>query len=193
MFVVLALSSSVMAQDFNPTLQQRTAPNPETYGTASEVAISIPDFEFTPFSAASNTVQWLDGRWVSTPFGQLRAGLHLPAGAAITRMELQACDTNATELGILTLAERPNSTGSGNQLAAVFASAMTGCTLVPVTLSAPHTVNNAINSYYLAWTSGNATDGTVRIQAARVFYQLQVSPPPGTATFSDVPTTHLFD
>ena len=25
-----------------------------------------------------------------------------------------------------------------------------------------------------------------------MFYKLQVSPPPGTATFADVPTTHLF-
>ena len=56
----------------------------------------------------------------------------------------------------------------------------------------PETVDNAFFSYFLQWDNGAATDGSVRIQAARVFYKLQVKPAPGTATFADVPTSHLF-
>ena len=195
-FVVLALSSSAIAQTtvgpakaFDPTLQQRTAPSPETYGTASEAVITIPDFEFNP-NQSSTTFVWNAGKYV-TSGGSLEAGVHLPAGASITRVELQACDTNAGGSGGLVLVETDTS-GVSTTLASIIIFTPNGCTLTPVTLTPAHTVNNAINSYYLGWNNGITWDGTIKIQAARVFYKLQVSPPPGTATFADVPTTHLF-
>jgi hypothetical protein len=108
--VVLALSSSVMAQTtlnptkpFDPTLQQITAPNPETYGTAAEVVIAVPDSEFNP-SGSITTFAWTSsGKFMTSSFGDLEAGVHLPAGASITRVELQACNTNATATGHLFL------------------------------------------------------------------------------------------
>jgi S-layer family protein len=75
-------------------------------------------------------------------------------------------------------------------LAAVNLNPNVGCAQFSVTVPA-HTVNNATNSYFLEF-SNSVFDGTVNIQTARVYYKLQVSPPPGTATFADVPTTHLF-
>ena len=197
MLVVLALSSSAIAQNFrqdpmkpfNPTPQQLTAPSSETYGTSSEAVIAVPDWEFNP-QDSSTTFYWSAGKFV-TSAGGLLAGVHLPAGASITKLEAQACNTNASAPGALNLNEASNS-GSTVNLASVTIVANTGCSLTTVALASPHTVNNAINSYYLYWQNTAATDGSIKIQAARVFYKLQVSPAPGTATFTDVPTTHLF-
>jgi hypothetical protein len=189
-FVVLALSSSAIGQITAPPARL-TAPNPETYGTASEVVIAVPDWEFNPY-ASTTTFGWDAGRYVNSANGDLEAGLHVPAGAAITRLEVQACNTNATTPGILTLAERSNSSGMGFVIDQVFISPNTPCTLVSVTLSPAYKVNNSINSYYLTWDNGTVTDGTIKIQTARVFYKLQISPDPAGATFADVPVGHPF-
>ena len=195
-FVVLALSSSAIAQitvdpakPFNPTLQQLTTPNPETYGTASEAVIAVSDMEFTPWQSAT-TFAYGNGKYVTFAGGSLLAGIHLPAGASITRIELQACNLNITGLGQLELQVKSNS-GSVTALATVFQNANTGCTLTAVTLTPAHTVNNALNSYDL-WFANSVLDGSIRIQAARVYYKLQISPDPSTATFADVPVGHPF-
>ncbi|HET6899909.1 MAG TPA: S-layer homology domain-containing protein [Vicinamibacteria bacterium] len=59
-------------------------------------------------------------------------------------------------------------------------------------LSAAHTIDNANNVYFLdVQMVGPVT--TTRFTSVRVFYQLQVSPAPATATFpNDVPTGHPF-
>jgi hypothetical protein len=57
--------------------------------------------------------------------------------------------------------------------------------------TAPLTISNANNSYviFLDWF-GNFTSAN-KVAAFRVYYRLQVSPPPATATFpNDVPTSH---
>jgi S-layer homology domain len=198
MFVVLAMASSAMAQmtldpakPYNPTLEQPGAPNPETFGTASEAVIAISEFEFTPFESTT-TFAWNAGRFITSLSGGLEAGFHLPAGASITRMEAQACNTNTTSQAILHLGFTSNSSGYETSLAGVGIGPNTGCMLYSVTLSPPHTVNNALNSYNLEWDNAPVGDGTIKIQAARVFYKLQVSPAPATPTFADVPTTHVF-
>jgi S-layer family protein len=198
MFVVIALSSSAIAQNTldpakssNPTPQQLMAPNPETYGTSSETAIAVPDWEFNP-SQSATTFAWFNGRYITSATGVLVAGLHLPEGALITRMEVQGCDSNATKSLSVSLEYRPNNGSLGVTLAQLTTNANTGCTLFPVTLSTPHTVNNAINSYFIAADTGGATDASITILAVRVFYKLQVSPDPAGATFADVPHGHPF-
>ena len=180
---VFALASSAIAQQIETS-------NPETYGTASEVAIEVSALEFTPFDS-STTFSYGSGRYITSVSGMLSAGVHLPAGASITRMEAQACNSNPGASGSLVLVEL-DSTGAAAPLATVTVGPSTNCAISPVTLTPAHTVNNANESYSLRWSQAGANDGTLRIQAARVYYKLQVSPPPGTATFTDVPTTHLF-
>jgi hypothetical protein len=187
LFVVLALSSAAMAQITVPPAKQ-TAPNPETYGTASETVIAIPDWEFSGRDSTT-TFAWDAGKYANAG-GFLEAGIHLPGGASITKIEAQACNTNASSYGDLALYVRGNSSGYGLSLAEVLISPMTNCTLTSVTLSTPHTVNNLINSYYLEWDNCCGNGATIKIQAARVFYKLQISPDPSTATFADVPVGH---
>ena len=52
-------------------------------------------------------------------------------------------------------------------------------------------VDNFNNHYWLRLTLEAGSDAT-SLGAVRVYYQLQVSPPPAVATFADVPTDHPF-
>jgi hypothetical protein len=181
---------SPTAKPLNPTADQVAAPNPETYGTSSETAIAVDDWEFTPWMS-STTFTWSDGRW-TTNSGILDAGVHLPAGASITKIVVQACNTNATVAAALRIFAKPNSSGSGTTLTLAIIAANSGCVLTTSTLGTPHTVDNVANAYYLEWNNGTAFDGSVKLQAVRVYYKLQISPDPATATFADVPHGHPF-
>lgn len=50
----------------------------------------------------------------------------------------------------------------------------------------PPVVQNGRQTYYVDVTQGT-TDGSNRFSAVRLYYRLQVSPSPATATFLDVP------
>jgi hypothetical protein len=52
-------------------------------------------------------------------------------------------------------------------------------------------VNNMNHSYYLRVCNFSSDEGT-KFRTVRLSYQLQLSPAPATATFADVPTTHLY-
>jgi hypothetical protein len=47
-------------------------------------------------------------------------------------------------------------------------------------------------SYFLEIKNFGDLTGAVKFRSARVYYKLQVSPAPQTATFTDVPTSHPF-
>src|SRR4030081_3760576 len=74
---------SPTAKPFNPIADQVATPNPETYGTSSETSIALEESEFNPDRSAT-TYDWNLGRF-TTSVGALRAGVHLPAGASITK------------------------------------------------------------------------------------------------------------
>ena len=116
LFVIFALfCCSAVAQ---------LVPEPNTYGTAAEVAISIPDWQFNP-DASATTYTSSNGKYVTSPFGSLFAAVQLPAGASITRVEAQVCDTNASVGAVLNLADL-NASGGGQVVAQVFIAANSG-------------------------------------------------------------------
>ena len=189
----LAVGTCLLVLVLHPAAFAQTPSHPqsETYGTSSETAIAIADWELNPVDSTT-TYASNDGRYVTSVSGTLGAGIHFPEGASITRMELQACDSNAIKSAAVSLSFRPNNSGISFGLATINTGATPGCALFSVTLSPAATVDNVGKSYFVEAGTGGGGDGTVTIQAIRVFYKLQVSPPPGTATFADVPTTHLF-
>jgi S-layer family protein len=194
-FVMFMLPVAAMAQVISPTAKpfnriadQVTAPNPETYGTSSETSIALDDFEFNPIRS-STTFDWNGGRF-TTSSGVLEAGVHLPAGASITKIVVQACNSNPTNSGYVLIEAKPNNSPFGNDLALALIAANSGCVLTTSTLGTPHTVDNVANAYSLEWGNIPAFDGSIKLQAVRVYYKLQVSPNPATATFTDVPVGH---
>src|ERR1700739_3392280 len=78
---------------------------------------------------------------------------------------------------------------SDTNLGAAATSGTPGCGFFFASLTTPFTVDN-LNYVYLVQIQTGASDTTSRFSAVRIYYNLQVSPPPGAATFGDVPTTH---
>jgi S-layer homology domain len=128
----------------------------------------------------------------------LLAGLRLPAGALIARVEVDGCDIDAAgQIGLfLGSATSPAGSTPITLIAAVGTgtAAQPGCALFQSVFGggitpADRTIDNAGRYYFLAL---NMNAPGLAFSNVRVYYQLQVSPAPGAATFSDVPTNHPF-
>jgi hypothetical protein len=65
-----------------------------------------------------------------------------------------------------------------------------GCGRSPLTLVSPATIDNFNNSYFAYVNTSGA--GNASFHAVRIYYKLQVSPAPATATFADVPTNYIY-
>ena len=124
----------------------------------------------------------------ATSSGVLIGAVHLPEGAQIVSMQLEACDTADDGEVLVTL--RRYSISSPTDLGSVSTGVaeIPGCVFTSEDLTTPETVQN--NLYrYLVRAQNDTLDGTTRIGAVRIHYRLQVSPPPADATFGDVPTS----
>lgn len=183
--------------DTSATSPGRDATRPATlYGTNDSTAHTLQAFAFEPFTAADDdlSANAQMSRFCTSGTCFVEAPLLLPAGALIESFELEACDASASafvhaaliysgalESGSLALAQV--STGQ---------SQTPGCDFFSVDLPTPETVDNFEAGYVVQVFFSGGTNASTRFQAVRVFYSLQVSPPPGTATFDDVPTGHPF-
>jgi len=121
----------------------------------------------------------------------MKGGFSLPTGARIVGVDLEACDPVTGGEAIVVLSSCPVNTNACSNVATV----RTGLAGTPgcATISSGAldvTVQNATAYYPLILTLDDNSISVV-FRAVRIRYQLQVSPPPGTATFpNDVPTTH---
>lgn len=162
---------------------------PETYGTAGLTVHTVPAYAF---EAWDDSTQSHTGYNRFSPTGQeVEAPLFLPNGAQIESIELQGCDTDGAGSLVFVLIRATNS-GAPVLLSptGTTGDAQTpGCGLFLQPLTTFHTVDNS-NTYYVAVHS--STTSATSYTAVRVRYRLQVSPAPGVATFSDVPTNHQF-
>jgi hypothetical protein len=198
--VLCALPPAALAQP--PPVTDGASPDevdavadPRTWGTAAVTDLSVSAWAFLPadstvtYGMNANPHSIFRSNLVGSTF--FVAPLDLPAGAQIVRIELQACDTAASD-DIQMFFRRQPRTGTAVTIDSAVTTGTPGCTNVLTTLGAPHTVDNFNNAYFFE-VSLEATDASTRLAAARIGYRLQVSPAPTTATFpNDVPTTHLF-
>jgi len=139
--------------------------------------------------AVNSDVTWAilptTNRYLTNGAGGLIGAVHVPEGALITSIELEACDDSAVG-GVGAFFLRSDSAGPV-LLASVGTGApdTPGCGHFAANLAVPETVNNSFR--YLVTSSTETTDGETSIGAVRVFYRLQVSPAPAQPTFNDVP------
>jgi hypothetical protein len=159
--------------------------------TAHGLGFQVSDSSTTFSYDATNTYRFRTGGFSAFDF----ALTDLPAGALITGLELEACDSNASAQVSASLIRRA-SPGGTQTLGTV----MTGDPQTPgcgffgsqSNLPGTHAVDNFINSYFIRVLL-DAIDSTTSLGAVRVYYRLQVSPAPAVATFpNDVPTSHPF-
>ena len=180
---------------------------PETYGTSSLTWVTLTPWDFHPLESSTTysfTIAGMPTRGIFSLGGSdvFVAGLRLPEGAVVsalagiregallTEIQYQVCDLNP---GNPMYASLWTLTATGNTFNYINMTPITsgGCGLFSHTYTPPVQIDNNGFTYgielYVPVASANQ-----RITTARVGYKLQVSPAPATATFTDVPTTHLF-
>ena len=201
----LAIAGPLSAQSAGPLA-------PRTYGTAAVSYVSVPAVEFLPVDSSSGygnagIYGYPYSRYAASCTGLcLAAPLHLPSGARIVSIDLNAYDVEFGfwASGTLTVCDSLQGACSDHPAAGTGdADCLTAgqiCTgsfydLGPISVSADLTadaitVDNADNVYLLR-AGGNYSPfpALTSLLGMRVGYVLQVSPAPGTATFHDVPTT----
>ena len=161
---------------------------------ASFVAVSAWDF-----GGVIATIPWVASPQLyryrlSGSGSNMVAGVQLPNGAIVTSIRVEACDnsdTGAVELSFIQCLAGTDencvtvgvSTGVANTA---------GCAIYVTDLTAlDFVIDHELGSYHLlASTDDIGVQNSIR--SARLYYRLQVSPPPAQATFGDVPTNHPF-
>ena len=176
------------------------APQPESWGTSTDI---LKVYGSGDFVAPANTVAWSTIPSATTGIGvaQTSAALidwyvqiHIPGGATLLRVDIEACDTSATSglaFGIVRGATPGGTAANISGLLSTGVAATPGCAFFPIAPAATTVINNATSNYWLFfyWNGAGGTPN-VQIHSARVVYRLAVAPAPATATFTDVPVGH---
>ena len=185
-------TASVRAQDATPTAEAPT--RPATYGTANVASSVVSAWNFSlSHTSLSHTAEDPSNRGrYFTAFGNLKAGVNLPNGAIIEGIELQGCDNHPTSEITVQLRSYSVTPPDPNRFTHAFVqtTGADGCrTWSAPSFSFDRVVDNSTRVYYLELFCF-ATDASNSFHGVRVFYRLQVSPAPATATFGDVPVGH---
>lgn len=183
------------ATDAGPAVEAtfRTEPLSQTedWGITTNITHIIPAYDM---QARDGSVLTFTGYNRYSATGQeAEAPIRLLSGSLIQSIELQGCDTSTTDEVVFILF-RVNSAGAFSLLSSLGTTGTTaapGCGFFLQAATSPHTVDAFNYTYYVAVRTG--TTSATSFTAARVYYKLQVSPAPGSASFpNDVPTSHPF-
>jgi hypothetical protein len=197
LFCLPAVAQLLPAVDSTPNAT--LARDPNTYGTTAETAHLIFNQDFnvnlpaTTWGSAPSSWQ----RYVSNFNGCcLEAPLLLPDGALITAIELEGCDTSTTGqlAGVVAACITPATTicGAVSPIVTSGVAATPGCAFFRANFTATVVVDNVAKTYFVQVKNLGDVTGAVTLRAVRVYYKLQISPDPATATFADVPVGHPF-
>ena len=188
------------AQDFSgspedglPPLLAASAVRQPDWGSqdASILALNAWDFEKIVETQTWSFTAGLFRFRTSAVANFVYAGFHLPTGARVTGMALEACDTSATAAAFLVFWTCDAGIGGAcnGSILSTGDAEDGGCGIF--TLPMNRTIDNANKVYYLGAGTG-AQNSTTSFRGVRLSYKLQVSPAPATATFTDVPVNHPF-
>jgi len=174
---------------------QPQAPN---YGTAALTYVQVPGVAFTPFGSGEvfgfsnvNTGQAL--RTGTNPGVYFGAPFQLPSGALIKYLEVDSCDDTGSTGYVQTALVQADKFGDILATSPFVLSSGLGCLAQTQDLTALNMVGDNLNTrYWLVAYISHADGFNVGLAGMTVGYQLQVSPAPPTATFTDVPTTAPF-
>ncbi len=167
------------------------------YGTSNPILYHIGFAELTPeqstYDYTTVTQFGFQGKYSFGMPASFLAHPHIPSGALITSLELDSCDTNISDHHVTAELTYCDSLGANcvllGNITSASAAVGTGCVAQTVDLtSQSFTLHNNAQQLLLrvTETAGNPTN---LILGASIGYKLQVSPGPGVATFTDVPTS----
>jgi len=192
--VVLVLTLAVATGRATASGQQAQASRrPNAYGTTADSAYHVGSSEFVPRTSGTTYDEAFGiGRYSSNCIGGcLIASPHVPDGALLTGITGYFCDSNATyDVGVFVATAAADGTGFQTLTEVTSNGAAQGCgvsSFLDLT-SLNYQVDYGSNELVLLGDF-HALDGTVAIEGVTLYYRLQVSPAPPTATFNDVPVT----
>ena len=177
---------TVCAQQATPPRVITSVPaEPGTFGTASTIVMNLQPEDFTP-EIPGTTYSVGTGLFTSGA-SHFFAPLRLPAGAVIEAIEFFYFDASSQNpSAALILRDTSGNAVNTVLFDAAFPNVANGNNSLLATLATPITINNLTTHYQVRFLI-TAVGGNIGLRRIRVFYRLQVSPPPGTATFADVP------
>ena len=172
-----------------PGMQMSKDPVPE-WGITSANWLTIGSGSFTPMISGWTWSQNFWWRWATTGGNTYwDASLSLPSGARVTHLVVEAYDNSASGDVRVTFATCPNLSSSCTYTGLGQTSGTPGYTWLTVVLPSPITIDNNMNSYHVR-VRLDSGDDTNSFRSVSFKYELQVSPAPGVASFTDVPTSY---
>jgi S-layer family protein len=174
-----------------PVIATPAVSTPKTYGTGDASLYNLGPDEFTPlgYSAPVFLFSNLNVRPLAGGAVFINAPLHLPAGALVTAIDFYYLDADpGANPEAYFIAAGTGGAVYSHQETIVFPNTASGLSAITAVLPIPVTIDNAANHYSIQVALINS----LQLHRVSVTYQLQVSPAPGTATFSDVPVGHPF-
>ncbi len=164
-----------------------------TYGSTATTALTLSASGFSPNDSSTTFTYSLinGGQYITGGHPFLLHSIDLPEGSSVVSIELDGCDNdNAGNIDMWF--SKCAVGGPCTDLASTGTSgpATPGCGRFPLTLVSPVAIDNFNNSYYTYFSTSGA--GNASVFAIRIYYRLQLSPAPLTATFADVPTGYIY-
>lgn len=162
-----------------------------TYGVTSVNVLTVPGPAFQPYDEGSSLLGFAGWGYIYRKGGSspwFMAPVNLPTGASVLGVMWEVCDSSPTETigGALFSYNASGGTYHGNYDFILDPASVPGCTQILDVFPAPVVIDN-LNAAWALELRITGTDNSTRVGAARIAYQLQVSPAPGTASFADVP------
>jgi hypothetical protein len=168
------------------------ATNDASFGISDWLITTINASSFAPLQDGNWSMGFNGEKWHNTGNCAITANLDIPMGALIDGFTSWISDTDAVN-DINVALYRANPDGTSTTLGSFTSSGTPGAEYkIYNSLSAPETVDNWHNNYYFIVLICGGTTSATSFKGATVWYHRTISPAPATATFGDVPTTHLF-
>jgi len=167
--------------------------DPRAYGVTSWTVNRIGSAEFVSEDSGTGYAFYGNSLYSTSPNGYFRASAHVPSGAFLEFFYLDYCAfVIGGDVWAWLWSCDQDDPGSCQQLAFVSSTPQSVCTVAYQDLSPKnYTVdNNTKDLYAEVVTKGGYLDSA--FTGVRIYYQLQMSPAPATATFNDVPTSHTY-
>ena len=164
--------------------------DPAVFGTTTQSVLVVGSYAFQARFATADILPTIGlDRYSATAF--LEANTQLPAGSQLEKIELGACDnsdTRSVSLGVAACIT-PGTTCNGLASLDTGTTETPGCDFFSQVVSPPVPIDS---SYPIALVVSTGPDVTTTFSVVKLHYRMRVSPAPATATFADVPTSHLY-
>jgi hypothetical protein len=181
---VVQSEANTVGADGNPSLG---------WGTYSGQYLALPASTFFP-RASTTTYDYASGGYVYRTGGDafFMAPITLPQGVYLDGVRLYYYDNSANNISVYVARYYDDTSPSYEYLVSGWTTTGTpGYTSEYIAVG--HTIQySSPENSYVIWVNLPDTTSTTMFKGVRLFYHLQISPAPATASFSDVPTTHPF-